>query len=464
LIVYLDRSEVPDVEEISPEVLRYLVTKAEQAAGRYSRLEDYYRGEHPSLRRPGRDEVKVAVNYARYVVDVGLGYYLGESVKYDANERRHRDHGRKPLDLRPLLDCYDAGDLAQVDLEIGRQMGTFGDCVELCYASKEGRPRSACIDPRNAVLVCDATVEHEKRFALVWERREKVTGERYYAVTVYTDRTVKQYQSDDLKTAVFHQVGETGVHYFGEVPVIAYENNSLRQGDFEQIIPLMDAYNALMSDRLTDKRKFVDALLVFFGMTLREGDEGRLAREKFLDGAPLDARAEYIQKTFDEAGVQVLADALVREMHKMTLTVDMSDEKFAGNSSGQALKLKLFTMSLMVRNKMRRMEQGLRERLRLYSRWLSVMGQMDEVDGRDVDVVFTVNLPVDEGSVLDLVTRLQGIVDEQTLLAQLWFIRDPAEALENIRRERREQAEAARQRGGESDVGRDGTAGADGGA
>jgi SPP1 family phage portal protein len=314
------------------------------------------------------------------------------------------------------------------------------------------------------VLVCDATVEHEKRFALVWERREKVTGERYYAVTVYTDRTVKQYQSDDLKTAVFHQVGETGVHYFGEVPVIAYENNSLRQGDFEQIIPLMDAYNALMSDRLTDKRKFVDALLVFFGMTLREGDEGRLAREKFLDGAPLDARAEYIQKTFDEAGVQVLADALVREMHKMTLTVDMSDEKFAGNSSGQALKLKLFTMSLMVRNKMRRMEQGLRERLRLYSRWLSVMGQMDEVDGRDVDLVFTVNLPVDEGSVLDLVTRLQGIVDEQTLLAQLWFIRDPAEALENIRRERREQAEAARQRGGESDVGRDGTAGADGGA
>lgn len=43
------------------------------------------------------------------------------------------------------------------------------------------------------------------------------------------------------------------------------------------------------------------------------GDEEKLAREKFLDGAPLDARAEYIQKTFDEQSVQVLADALVRE-------------------------------------------------------------------------------------------------------------------------------------------------------
>jgi hypothetical protein len=67
---------------------------------------------------------------------------------------------------------------------------------------------------------------------------------------------------------------------------------------------------------------------------------------------------------------------------------------------------------------------------------------MDEVDGRDVDVVFTVNLPVDEQSVLNLVTSLPGIVDEQTLLAQLWFIRDPAEALENIRRERLERAKA----------------------
>ena len=39
--------------------------------------------------------------------------------------------------------------------------------------------------------------------------------------------------------------------------------------------------------RLTDKKKFVDALLVFFGMTLRDGDEEKLAREKVLAGASL---------------------------------------------------------------------------------------------------------------------------------------------------------------------------------
>lgn len=220
--------------------------------------------------------------------------------------------------------------------------------------------------------------------------------------------------------------------------MILYENNGPRQGDFEQIISLIDAYNQLLSSRLTDKKKFVDALLVFFGMTLREGDEGRLARERFLDGAPLDARVEYIQKTFDESGVQVLADALVREMHKMTQTVDMSDEKFSGNSSGQALKLKLLSMELLVKSKMRRMEKGLKERLRLYNRWLYAMGEMDLVDPAEVDVVFTVNRPIDEEGILDLVTRLQGIVDDQTLLSQLWFVKDPAEALENVRKQKEE--------------------------
>ena len=36
---------------------------------------------------------------------------------------------------------------------------------------------------------------------------------------------------------------------------------------------------------------------------------------------------------------------------------------------------------------------------------------------------------------------LQGIVDDQTLLSQLWFIRDPAEAVENLRRQREETEE-----------------------
>lgn len=442
MVIYMDRAEVPDVEQIRPEVLRYLLDKAQRQVGRFRMLEDYYLGNHPALRgKKGEGEVRVAVNYAKYVVDMALGYYLGEAVKYDSNDiaRAGAQRGGK-IDLSWLLYWYDFQNIAEVDLELGRGMGIFGECIELCYASSEQRPRprSTWLFPGNAVLVCDDSVEHRKLFGMVWERRESLTGQQYYTMTVYTDRTIRHYRSADVKNIAFYPEGEVQEHWFGEVPMILYENNGPRQGDFEQIISLIDAYNQLLSSRLTDKKKFVDALLVFFGMTLREGDEGRLARERFLDGAPLDARVEYIQKTFDESGVQVLADALVREMHKMTQTVDMSDEKFSGNSSGQALKLKLLSMELLVKSKMRRMEKGLKERLRLYNRWLYAMGEMDLVDPAEVDVVFTVNRPIDEEGILDLVTRLQGIVDDQTLLSQLWFVKDPAEALENVRKQKEE--------------------------
>lgn len=438
MILYLDRAEVPDVERLPSEVLRSLIRKGEQAAGRYDKLWRYYLGRHEVPTANGQDEVKVVVNYAKYVVDIALGYYLSHPVKYDANQTDAL--GRK-VDLMPLMHCYDRAHLQEADITIGKTMGVMGDCLELCYSTGGDHPgpASAVIDPRNGILVKDNTVEHAKLFGLVWEKRKKLSGESCYFVTVYTDRTAKDYICTDLNGGQFVPSGEVRYHWFGAVPLIDYANNDERQGDFEQIISLIDAYDALMSARLTDKKKFVDALLVFFGMTLAEGDERRLAVEKFIDGAPLDARAEYIQKTFNESEVQVLADALVREMHKMTLTVDMSDQQFAGNSSGQALKLKMLAMDQLVGRKMRRMERGLRERMALYNHELMVRGVMPAVDHTQADIVFTPNLPINEGERVDLVCKLQGIVDDQTLLSQLWFISDPAEAAEIMRRRKEGQ-------------------------
>ena len=46
MILYIDKTEVPDLENLSPSVLRYCIRKAEQARGRYKHLMDYYLGQH----------------------------------------------------------------------------------------------------------------------------------------------------------------------------------------------------------------------------------------------------------------------------------------------------------------------------------------------------------------------------------------------------------------------------------
>lgn len=458
MILYIDRKEVPEVESIPHPVLAYVIEKAEEALTRYQRMDDYYRGRHPILSaQRSRRDVPVVVNYAKYVVDTVRGYYLGDPVKYDVNRLRQNsaDTGagdvegvgaatETEIDLTPVTDCYHRQQISAVDNRIGKGMGIYGDCLELCYASTDEKPwpKSTFLPPQSGVLVCDTTVEHNKLFGVVWDKRERTNRQIYYALTVYTDRSIQSFECESLRDAAFHPVGEPELHWFGGVPIIAYENNDERQGDFEQIIPLIDAYNGLMSHRFTDKKKFVDALLAFYGITLDEADQQTIADEKCIDGLPLDAKIEYIQKTFDETSVQVLADAAVREMHKMTMTVDMSDEKFAGNSSGQALKLKLLTMNLLVKPKVQQMERGLKERLALYINWLTAARQMEPVSVTEIDVVFTLSTPINEQELIALVRDLQGIVDDETLLSQLWFIKDPKEAVENVRQQRKERQQS----------------------
>ena len=43
---------------------------------------------------------------------------------------------------------------------------------------------------------------------------------------------------------------------------------------------------------------------------------------------------------------------------------------------------------------------------------------------------------MNEAEVVDMVTSLQWIVDDQTLLSQLWFVSDPKEAVDNLRRQK----------------------------
>lgn len=99
-------------------------------------------------------------------------------------------------------------------------------------------------------------------------------------------------------------------------------------------------------------------------------------------------------------------------------------------------------MTSLVKSKMRRMETGLKKRFRLYNNWLSFKGEMTSVSVDDIDIVFTVSIPVDEQAVVSTVKSLKGLVDDQTLLSQLWFIRDPAEALENIKKQKEEEQKA----------------------
>ena len=83
------------------------------------------------------------------------------------------------------------------------------------------------------------------------------------------------------------------------MPMVEYRNNEEKQGDFEQMIPLIDAYNILESDRVNDKEQFVDAFLFLTGIDLDSEQAKKLKEERILMGYE-GAAAQYLSKVMSE--------------------------------------------------------------------------------------------------------------------------------------------------------------------
>ena len=58
-----------------------------------------------------------------------------------------------------------------------------------------------------------------------------------------------------------------------------------------------------------------------------------------------------------------------------------------------------------------------------------------DIDFRDIEITFTANIPANNQEQADIVKALYGLVSQKRLLSLLPFVTDPAEELEELRRE-----------------------------
>lgn len=263
---------------------------------------------------------------------------------------------------------------------------------------------------------------------------------------VYTDCNCYTYESRD---GSFYNMELTAdfEHYFGAVPLVEYINNTERQGDFEQLIPIMDAYNLLMSDRVNDKEQFVDSFLFLNNIEVDSEQQKKLRHEKILMAMDPDADAKYLSKVLSESDMKILRDDLKEDIHRFAMVPDMTDVNFSGNLSGVAIRYKLLTFEQHIKAKESYFTEGLKKRFALYNAVLEFRRLMAEVPVHRVDVIFTHNLPSNNYEVSQMINNLNTLVTQETLLAQLDFVGDPKEEAALAREEqaeKREDAAAAR--------------------
>lgn len=424
---------LPKDTVITNQVLNDVIAYNERYKKRFEMLENYYLGKHDITKREKDDVLsnnKVVVNHAKYITDTNVGYLLGNPVDYQVSEG---------VDIEALLDAYKKQTINDLDSEIAKDVSIFGLQYEYVYANENAEPKSCEVDNKNTIIVYDDTVEHNKLFGLIYRPIYKGATFKYWEV-IFVDKKIKRVYKCYTKS--LQQVGVDEPHAFGDVPIICYKNNPELLGDFEPVISLIDAYNQLQSDRINDKEQLVNAILMFYGMDFDPEQAEELKVSRMLANIPTDARAEYLTKTMQEGDVDILRKSIETDIHKISMTPNMSDENFVGNSSGVAIRYKLLAFEQNIKNKERYMEKGLMERFKLYNQFLFTQSKMAIVPVEEVDSVFKRNLPSNDLEISQMVNNLADFVDKETLISQLSFIKDASEIVALKEKEDEEKPKA----------------------
>lgn len=331
-------------------------------------------------------------------------------------------------------------EIQNTDSRIVRDMSIYGHSYELVYANENSKPKSAVLEPRQAFIVYDDTVERRKLFGVHYYTITDIDGrEAGKAANVYTESEVIKYRSTSGGSV--YEEAERAAHSFGRVPMIEYINNEDKQGDFEQLIGLIDAYNTLMSDRVNDKEQFVDAILFLKNIEVDSEKAKELLTEKIMMSFTPDAEAKYLQKVLNETDVEILRNNIKDDIHKFSLTPDLTDVNFGNNLSGVAIRYKLLGFEQHVKNKERFLVLGLKERFDLYVHYLSLLSRMNVVNSGDVDFIFNRNLPENNLELAQTINYLRGLVSDETLLEQLEFVSDSAEEMELVEKQEESRVE-----------------------
>ena len=424
---------LPKDTAITNQVLNDVIAYNERYKERFEMLEHYYLGRHSILKREKDDVLsnnKVVVNHAKYITDTNVGYLLGNPVDYQTGDSHN---------IEPLLNAYKKQTINDLDSEIAKDVSIFGLQYEYVYANENAEPKSCETDNKNTIIVYDDTVEHNKLFGLIYRPISKGDAFKYWEI-IYVDKKIKRVYKSYSKN--LQQVGKDEPHAFGAVPIICYKNNPEFMGDFEPVISLIDAYNQLQSDRINDKEQLVNAILLFYGMDFDEEQAEELKVSRMLANIPTDAKAEYLTKAMQEGDVDILRKSIETDIHKISMTPNMSDQNFVGNSSGVAIRYKLLAFEQNIKNKERYMEKGLMERFKLYNNFLNTQSKMELVPVEEVDAVFKRNLPSNDFEISQMINNLADLVDAETLISQLSFIKDASEIVALKKKEDEEKPKA----------------------
>lgn len=398
---------VPDAEALGAAVGEFLRTVRPER----QRLYDYYRGEQSVDKGEtvrGRPDNRLRAPFPRYITEVHTGYFLGlpPTVAYGGAAGARYAALSRELDLPHLY------------FDLGRDLSICGAGFALVWAERGGVKVCRC-DPCG----CFAIRSSDAGAPLLAAVRLFASGRGGTRGVLYTAERLVPFVWDGTGVTL----GAAEENLLHTIPLLPFYNNCQGVGDFAMVTGLVDAYNVLLSGALDDMQSVANAFLALYGMqgtTQRDIEQANRSRILSLSEG---GRAEFVVKNLNHEALGQLEVNLRRSILQLSMTPDLCDEHFAGNSSGVALQYKLWGIEQVRAAKERTFTDGLRALLAVLTEGERLLGRSVDLTGGEV--TFYKNLPQDNAALAETLLSLSPLLSRQTILENLPWVADAQEEL-----------------------------------
>ncbi|WP_193768909.1 phage portal protein [Metasolibacillus meyeri] len=394
---------------------------------RFEQLEKYYQVKNNILNRPKTDRKpnnKMAHGFAKYIANMATGYFMGEGVRVET-----ADEGYKAL-----LDELNAMDM---NFEIAKEMSKKGIAFELLYMNEQSEIRSRYFKAEEMIPIYSYAVDEFLEFAIrLWQEEDLLEEKTVNYAEVYTKDEIILFQQ--VKKDKKYIEVQRDKHYFGDVPVVVYWNNEERTGDYEDVITLIDAYDKTQSDTANDFEYFTDAFLVIVGAAgglenvTEDDEEGKKAaktlrneRILFLDEK---GQAQWLIKEVNDTAVENFKNRIAKDIFFLSLVPALTDESFAGNLTGVAIKYKMIGLEQLAAIKEKKFLPSYKKKLRIVTRMFNLRLNRN-YDANSVETKFDRNMISNIKELAEIVALLDGIISKESQYELLPFIKNVRDEL-----------------------------------
>lgn len=409
------------LSKLTPYTINQLVQRFKQKEQpRLKKMKRYYEGESDINKRtmndPQKPNNKIDNNFAGYITDTINGYFIGRPITYRSKE------DDLMADVQEVL--YENHEETH-NARLARDMSIYGVGYELLWVSETAQPRIYTLNPENVFAIYNTSIK-KKLLAVVHidPMIDYSDGKIIEDVTVYTPTSVLRYVTD--KDGLTLREEET--HSFMDVPVVIYKNNDDLQGDFEKVIPQIDAYNKAVSNTANDYDYFSDSYMVIESAELDDPAQINTMKEARVIQIT-SGNVKWLTKDSSNMGIEEYKDRLKEDIVLFSGVPDLTSEAFGSNLSSIAIRMKLFALEQKATTKENNFTEGIQRRLELIVDFMNVK-RSKGYNYQDISFSMSRNLPVNLTEEAQWAGQVRGLLSDLTILSNMSNVSDPQAELD----------------------------------